>query len=77
MLELCEKGELFDLLYRGGPVPAVVCKEYFRQLMSGIKFCHGMYVLACVCVCLDRCRQQAVDYGLWLWHHVLPWHACV
>ncbi|CAN0025712.1 unnamed protein product [Ectocarpus sp. 12 AP-2014] len=44
VLEPCEKGELFDLLYRGGPVPAVVCKEYFRQLMSGIKFIHDQGV---------------------------------
>eukprot|EP00903_Cladosiphon_okamuranus_P015453 g14271.t2 len=47
VLELCEKGELFDLLLldEEGPIPAVVCKEYFRQLMSGIKFCHdqGVY----------------------------------
>lgn len=41
MLDLCEKGELFDHLYRGGPVPEFVCKEYFRQLMTGIKYCHG------------------------------------
>ena len=41
VLELCERGELFDLLYKGGPVSPVVCQEYFRQLMSGIKFCHG------------------------------------
>ena len=46
VLELCEKGELFDLLYRGGPVPDVVCKEYFRQLMSGVKFCHGVFTVA-------------------------------
>lgn len=49
VLELCERGELFDLLSRGGPVPPEVCKEYFRQLMDGIKYCHGA-LAACVCV---------------------------
>ena len=41
VLELCEKGELFDLLYKGGLVPYDICKEYFRQLMVGIHYCHG------------------------------------
>ncbi|CAM9478377.1 unnamed protein product [Ectocarpus sp. 8 AP-2014] len=40
VLELCEKGELFELLSQPGGFPPVVCKEYFRQLMCGIKFCH-------------------------------------
>lgn len=43
VLELCEKGELFDVLYGRGPVNPIVCKEYFRQLMSGVKFCHGTF----------------------------------
>ncbi|CAM9414191.1 unnamed protein product, partial [Scytosiphon promiscuus] len=44
VLELCEKGELFDVLYQGGPVEPIVSKEYFRQLMSGVKFCHDQNV---------------------------------
>ncbi|CAN0038767.1 unnamed protein product [Pylaiella littoralis] len=46
VLEFCERGELFALLSnpRRGPVPPVVCKEYFRQLMDGIKFCHDQGV---------------------------------
>lgn len=44
VLELCEKGELFDLLHKGGLVPYNVCREYFRQLMVGIDYCHGQGV---------------------------------
>ena len=48
VLELCEKGELFDLLHRGGLFPYEVCKEYFRQLMVGISYCHGECLLFCL-----------------------------
>jgi len=41
VLELCERGELCNLLLKGSPLPPVVCQEYFRQLMSGIEYCHG------------------------------------
>ena len=59
VLELCEKGELFDLLYRGGPVPAVVCKEFFRQLMIGVKFLHGMYSVCVLRVCVSTAVKMS------------------
>lgn len=41
VLELCERGELCNLLLKETPLPPAVCQEYFRQLMSGIEYCHG------------------------------------
>lgn len=40
-MELCENGELFELLAKVGPVDDAVCKVYFHQLILGIHYLHG------------------------------------
>lgn len=72
ILELCEKGELFDVLMfdEDDPVSPVVCKEYFRQLMRGIKFCHGTFLLLHqICVLQLLCQGHAFP---WLESSLIP-----
>ena len=39
-LEICEGGELFDLIFHGGAFSENVARHYFKQFMEGLKYCH-------------------------------------
>lgn len=39
-LELCDGGELFDILYYTGPFEEKLARTFFRQIISGLKACH-------------------------------------
>ena len=39
-LEICEAGELFDLIAHGGAFSENVARHYFKQFMNGLKYCH-------------------------------------
>lgn len=38
---LCEGGELFEWLVRQKSVTEVVVRRIFRQIVEGVKYCHG------------------------------------
>ena len=48
VLEYLEGGELFDYLVRKGKLQEAEAAKYFRQIISGISYCHqfGIWCLA-------------------------------
>jgi len=44
VLELVSGGELFDKIVRQRRFSEVAARAYFRQLMRGVKYCHGVGV---------------------------------
>lgn len=40
VMEYVGGGELFDLIYRKGRVPEAETRNYFRQLITGVEYCH-------------------------------------
>lgn len=45
VMELASRGELFHLLTEYGPLPEDVARVLFRQLISGIAYCHDNHVV--------------------------------
>lgn len=43
-LELCEGGELFDLLYYTGKFEEKLARGFFREIISGVKACHDQQI---------------------------------
>lgn len=41
VLELCDNGELFDLVYHGEALDEKVCRTFFRQIVDGLGALHG------------------------------------
>ena len=39
-LEICEGGELFDLIAHGGAFSEKVARHFFKQIVEGLKYCH-------------------------------------
>jgi len=67
--ELAAGGELFGLIMPGGPFQEDLARYYFRQLISGIEYCHSQGVihrdLKPENLVLDaRFRLKIVDFGL-------------
>jgi len=44
VLELCDGGELFDILYYTGQFSEKLARTFFRQIMSAVKACHDASV---------------------------------
>lgn len=44
VLELCEGGELFDLLYYTGKFSEKLARGFFREIISGVKACHDLQI---------------------------------
>ena len=40
VLELVTGGELFDLVIKRGRLEEAEARRYFRQLVSGVEYCH-------------------------------------
>lgn len=40
VLEICEHGELFDLVYHGEPLDEKVARTFFRQIVNGLEALH-------------------------------------
>jgi len=40
VLEICENGELFDLVYHGEPLDEKVARTFFRQIVNGLEALH-------------------------------------
>jgi serine/threonine protein kinase len=40
VLEICEHGELFDLVYHGEALDEKVCRTFFRQIVNGLEALH-------------------------------------
>jgi len=41
VLEICEKGELFDLVYHGEPLDDKVARTFFHQIVNGLSALHA------------------------------------
>merc|ERR1719399_2286085 len=41
VLELCSGGELFDFMMYSGPLPEIVARTYFKQLLLSLRDCHA------------------------------------
>lgn len=44
-MELCTNGSLLDFLTTAGTISEKLSKEYFRQLIAAIEYCHGKGVV--------------------------------
>jgi serine/threonine protein kinase len=40
VLEICENGELFDLVYHGQPLQEKIARTFFRQIVNGLEALH-------------------------------------
>lgn len=41
LMEVCEKGSLFDFIFKNGPMDERLCRFYFRQLVDAVEACHN------------------------------------
>ena len=41
LLELCEKGSLFDFIMKNGFMDETLCRFYFRQILEAVEACHA------------------------------------
>lgn len=41
LMELCEKGSLFDFIFKNGPMDERLCRFYFKQLVDAVEACHN------------------------------------
>lgn len=41
LMEVCEKGSLFDFIFKNGPMDERLCRFYFRQLLDAVEACHN------------------------------------
>jgi 5'-AMP-activated protein kinase catalytic alpha subunit len=39
-MELAPKGELFGLIYEHGKMSEALGRSYFKQILSGVEYCH-------------------------------------
>jgi serine/threonine protein kinase len=44
VLELCDGGELFDMISRGGKLHETQCVHYMRQIVSAVAHCHARFI---------------------------------
>mmetsp|Transcript_16230 Transcript_16230/g.48622 ORF Transcript_16230/g.48622 Transcript_16230/m.48622 type:complete len:348 (-) Transcript_16230:1469-2512(-) len=45
VMELASEGELFNVLERGGALPEPEARSFFRQIISGLAYCHDQHVV--------------------------------
>lgn len=50
VLELATGGELFDRIGRDCGMETGMACGYFRQLLSGVSYCHQLGIVRCVCI---------------------------
>ena len=42
LMEVCEKGSLFDFIFKNGPMDERLCRFYFKQLVDAVDACHSV-----------------------------------
>lgn len=66
-MELCQNGELFDIIAKTGPLSENCARSLFHQLVSGLEECHRQGIihndLKCENILFDSYTLKISDFG--------------